>query len=52
MEFYVVDQILECSSIFTGGSNVENSLEEDLVFVVDLVILEQKSQKAYGFMNL
>ena len=40
MEYHVVDQILECSSISTGGSNVEYSLEEDLVFVVDFVVLE------------
>ena len=41
MEYHVVDQILECSSISAGGSNVEYSLEEDLVLVVDFVILEK-----------
>ena len=41
MEYHVVDEILECSSISTGGSNVEYSLEEDLVLVVDFVVLEK-----------
>ena len=44
MEYHVVDQILECSSISTGGSNVEYSLEEDLVLVVDFVVLKSRKK--------
>ena len=44
MEYDVVDEILECSSISTGGGNVEYSLEEDLVLIVDFVVLKSRKQ--------